>query len=194
MSQKTQLSEPKLAPPGAGLPVIELQFIRILFKVKRTFGSRDGLIAKFRREQAEIMKLVQICDSSQRGTRILVKWVPGLEDSSRYWSVWMVLEHLRITNLAFAKFVRLLARGTVPRTKVDTAMVKPSSVGEEVEVTFTESCEMFLKNIPSSQELENSATLTHPWFGPMNAYSWLALGSLHLSVHRRQLQRVIAGL
>ncbi|MBX3389322.1 MAG: hypothetical protein KF691_07680 [Phycisphaeraceae bacterium] len=40
--------------------------------------------------------------------RVLIPRLRGLEDSSRYWSVWMMLDHLRIVNSQVAMVIASL--------------------------------------------------------------------------------------
>jgi len=37
-------------------------------------------------------------------------------------------------------------------------------------------------------------TAPHPWFGDLTAQRWVCLGAVHQQIHRRQLQRIMAGL
>ena len=50
-------SDPQLAPPGAGLPAIELWVARLLFALKRLRGNRETFVAKFEQERAAIRAL-----------------------------------------------------------------------------------------------------------------------------------------
>ncbi|MEO8426326.1 MAG: hypothetical protein ABI651_04355, partial [Verrucomicrobiota bacterium] len=90
--------EPKLAPPGAGLPKIELFIARLLFRWRRWRGNRDSFHTRFQQGRAAIEKLIESCDAKTAACRVLIERPRGLEDSSRYWSVWMTLDHLRIVN------------------------------------------------------------------------------------------------
>src|SRR5215472_12523732 len=90
--------EPKLAPPGAGLPKIELLVARLRFALSRARGDRKSFDAAFQRERERVRGLVGGLDANSAARRVLIRRVPGLEDSSRYWSVWMTLEHLRIVH------------------------------------------------------------------------------------------------
>src|SRR4051794_28863260 len=90
--------EPKLAPPGAGLPKPELFIARLLFAWRRTMGNREVFNAHFQRERAAIESMISGADAGSCGRRVLIQRVRGLEDSSRYWSVWMTLDHLRIVH------------------------------------------------------------------------------------------------
>ncbi len=52
------VTEPRLAPAGAGLPAIELLVAKLIFSWKLRAESREGWSARFRRERAEIRGLV----------------------------------------------------------------------------------------------------------------------------------------
>jgi len=97
--------EPQLAPPGAGLPRIEQLIARVLFARRRRNGSREAFNAHFRNEHELIRKMVEACSRDSGARRVLIQRVRGLEDSSRYWSVWMTLDHLRIVNSQIARIV-----------------------------------------------------------------------------------------
>ena len=43
------------------------------------------------------------------GRRVLIRRPPGLEDSSRYWSAFMTLEHLRIVHREMVRIIDALA-------------------------------------------------------------------------------------
>src|SRR4051794_8680829 len=90
--------EPRLAPPGAGLPVPELFIARLLFAFRRWNGSREAFNTRFESERRAISELLKECDPEAAARRVLIQRPRGLEDSSRYWSVWMTLDHLRIVN------------------------------------------------------------------------------------------------
>lgn len=115
---------PTLAAPGAGLPAPELWIARLLFALKLRFGSRRSFTARFERERAAIQKILAQFPPERRGEQVLIPRLRGLEDSSRFWSVWMTLEHLRITNTVFANVIQRLSQGEVPERKASTAEVK----------------------------------------------------------------------
>lgn len=191
----TPITEPKLAAPGAGLPPIEWFFARRLFARKRRTGTREMFNEAFRQERRTICELVDRCDATLRGRRILIKRLRGLEDSSRHWSVWMTLDHLRITNEAFAHVIVSLASGSVPVQKASTADVKPSpAVGPEAEERFEASCDRLLTAVESVADLKTATRYAHPWFGPLNAAGWHALSALHMEIHRRQIEKILSEL
>ncbi len=184
--------EPKLAPPGAGLPKPELLIARLMFAWQRRTGTRESFNAKFQRERETVRTLYKSCDEETGATRVLIKRVPGLEDSSRYWSVWMTLEHLRIMHQGLARTIQSLARGVVPQGKASTANVKPAiNITSAVVKDFEQSCDDLMATVEKIPNLNTKARFAHPWFGPLNAAGWHAMASTHLSIHREQIARIL---
>ncbi|HEX7653656.1 MAG TPA: hypothetical protein VF607_09125, partial [Verrucomicrobiae bacterium] len=105
---------PNLAPPGAGLPAIEMVLARTFFAWRRTLGNRTSFTRDFQREQDQIAKLIAHLPPERAAQRVLIPRLRGLEDSSRYWSVWMTLEHLRIMHTGITGIMQALAQGKVP--------------------------------------------------------------------------------
>jgi uncharacterized damage-inducible protein DinB len=177
------------------LPAPELWIARALFALKRLLGSREAFTERFLQERRTIRALLASCDPVRRGERVLIPRLRGLEDSSRFWSVWMTLEHLRITNSVFATVITSLAHGRVPSKQASTAHVKPrSDVTEEVEAAFEASCEAMVSAVAAMPNLKTAARYAHPWFGPLDAAGWHALSAAHLGIHRQQLAKIIAAL
>lgn len=186
-------TEPQLAPPGAGLPAIELFIGGRMFALKRLLGSRESFTATFEQERMAIRDLVNSCAAAKRGERVLIPRLRGLEDSSRFWSVWMTLDHLRITNSVFAMVITSLAHGKVPQRKASTAEVKPDpAVTAAVESAYEESCDKLLAVVAAVPDLKTSVRYAHPWFGPLNAFGWHAISATHMGIHRAQIARIIA--
>ena len=187
-------TEPKLAAPGAGLPAIEHFIARLLFGLRRLTGNREAFTAKFQRERSAIRGLVDSCDVAKRGQRVLIARRRGMEDSSRNWSVWMTLDHLRIVNHELARIISVLAEDVVPPGEASTAAVKPSpAVTASVVAEYEASCDALLAAVVAVPDLKTAARFAHPWFGPMDASGWHALAGGHMGIHRAQIERIIAG-
>lgn len=190
-----QNPSPTLAAPGAGLPGVELRIARVLFALRAWTNNRRQIDALFQRERALVAEWVRSCPAGRLGERVLIPRPRGLEDSSRYWSVLMTLDHLRIVNLACAMIIRELSEGRVPAGKASTAEVKPSpDVTEAVIAAYEASCDEFLAAVASAKNLDNPARFPHPWFGPMSARRWHVLAAVHLGLHRKQLESIVRGL
>jgi hypothetical protein len=186
---------PRLAPPGAGLPKIELFFARLIFRFGLRTTSLTAAQATLASEHDAILALVRGCDAATGAKRVLIRRLPGLEDSSRYWSVFMTLDHLRIVNDAISDAVSALLDGRVPPGAASTAAVKPSEdVGAEVVEAFTASCRR-LEGIVAAAPTAALATpirYAHPWFGPLDAAAWFFMAGFHLRLHRGQVERILA--
>jgi hypothetical protein len=154
--------ELNLAPPGAGLPPLELLVARLLFTINRWIASPESDVTRFNRERLAIRTLVSACEDNSGAHRVLIKRVPGLEDSSRFWSVWMTLDHLRIVHTAIRDVIRGLAICRVPPGAASTAAVKPSpTVGAAIVHAYEHSCDDLITAIGSVREwLSEHATLT----------------------------------
>ncbi len=89
---------PRLAQPGAGIPLIERLIGGTVFAFRRRRGTREGFVQAFSHERSQIHRLIESHDKSALGKRVLIPRLRGLEDSSRHWSVYMTLDHLRIVK------------------------------------------------------------------------------------------------
>lgn len=183
---------PQLAAPGAGLPLIELGIANLLLRVRLWSGNRESFNARFNQERLAIRALVASCRGEQGGVRALIARPVGLEDSSRDWSVWMTLDHLRIVHSEIATVVELLGRDVAPQQKVSTATVKPDpNVTASVIADYEASCETVLAAVAAVPDLRTKVCLPHPWFGPMDAFGWYGLLGVHMAIHRVQIQRIL---
>jgi hypothetical protein len=190
-----ETTEPKLAPPGAGLPKPELFIGRLLFAIRCRTGNRATFDADFSREREAIRKLTVPLDEASAARRVLIERVRGLEDSSRHWSVWMTLEHLRIVNRGITGAIIKLSRGSAPEGVASTAAVKPSAgVTGEVVAAYESSCDDLLATVAAVDDLKTKVRYDHPWFGPLDASQWHAMAGSHMRIHRVQIERIVRGL
>lgn len=186
---------PKLAAPGAGLPKIERFFANLMihWKAKRT--SREAAAVTFATERDAIFKLLRSTPTERLTTPVLIKRLPGLEDSSRYWSLLMTVDHLRIVNDQIAGVIASLCKGKVPAGAASTAAVKPSEqVDSSVIAAFEKTCADYEKTVAAQSDLKTALTFPHPWFGPMDAAAWHFMTGFHMRLHRKQMELILAGL
>ena len=187
-----EATEVQLAPPGAGLPRLELFIARIRFGRWVRRGSRELFNATFSQERKAIRELYESCDSATAGRRVLIKRLRGLEDSSRNWSVWMTLDHLRIVTRSGAGVIISLGKGVVPGGQASTAAVKPSpDVTASVVADYEASCDAVLEAAARTANLKTSVRYVHPWFGPLDAFSWHALAAGHMRIHHGQIRQIL---
>lgn len=162
---------------------------------KRWTGSPQSFREKFIAERQIIQGLISGKNAKELSKRVLIARPRGLEDSSRYWSVWMTLDHLRIVHHAFVGVIGSLAEERVPDGEASTAAVKPDEhVTEAVVAEYEESCDALLAMMKGIENFKTRAKFPHPWFGPMDAHGWLALSGGHMAIHRKQIERILKGL
>lgn len=186
---------PHLAPPGAGLPKVELFFANLIFRWSLWRSNHARAVANLAERRQQILTLVQPCSLETGSRQVLIKRLPGLEDSSRFWSVYMTLDHLRIVNDEIAQTITLLLSEQVPTRPASTAAVKPrAEVGPEVVAEFSAACARLEAAAGTGQSLATAARHRHPWFGPLDAAAWHFMAGFHLNLHRQQIERIFAGL
>jgi hypothetical protein len=192
MSDPPSTDQPKLAPPGAGLPWLELRIARLGFKFLSRRTTREKSAALLAQQRADILELARRCDAQTGARRVLVRRLRGMEDSSRFWSVFMTLDHLRIVNLAVAGTIRMLGQGKTSDRKVSTADVKPDPRADgKVVDEFDLSCRLVERCAGQVPDLKTRLRFDHPWFGSLDAAQWYFLAGIHLRLHRQQIELII---
>lgn len=184
--------EPQLALPGAGLPSYELFIARLLFRYRRYTENHTTFNENFIKERQLIAGLIKNVRIENALKRVLIKRIPGLEDSSRYWSVCMTLDHLRIVHEQISYVIKELLENRVPKGKASTANVKPDAhVTETAFAMYEKSCDMLLNLVSNHKNLKTKKKYAHPWFGPLDAAGWHALAATHLKIHRVQIEHIL---
>lgn len=192
MTTTSAPEKPRLAPPGAGLPAVELLIAKAIFAVRRWTATRTAVTAQFERERQAIAGLYVDRDKASLSRHVLIPRLRGLEDSSRFWSVYMTLEHLRIVNGAITQVIGALCSEHTPPGQASTAAVKPGEyIGAEVVPAYETSCDAFLAQVAAQPVLKTKARYAHPWFGPLDAAGWYAVAAMHMGVHRAQIEHIL---
>lgn len=195
MNNNSSTSIPKLAPPGAGLPPIERFIANLMVHTQARRTTPAQAAATFAAEHSSIMETLRGRDPTLLSQPILIKRLPGLEDSSRHWSVFMVADHLRIVNQEIADVITALCAGRLPSRQASTAAVKPApDVTASVIADFDQSCQHLAATAASQSDLNTALKYAHPWFGPMNAAKWYFMAAFHMRLHRKQIHRILATL
>lgn len=194
MQTLNQSTEPKLAPPGAGIPFYQKWALKLL--IGPLVAGKSNWVQNWQglhRVNQKIMTLLVGLTSEQMKQKILVPPQRGLEDSSRYWSIAMTLEHLLIVDAHMKNLMIELSHGRVPDVVVDTATVKPLGAmsPEEAIQKFKIFSETVEKEVEAKLgDRECKARLKHPWFGPSTAKQWQWVMMAHHGVHYQQLKEI----
>lgn len=197
MPEQVDEVQKSLAPPGAGLPRGQALLLRFLaFPLYCATTRWEKALEAFTREGERILALVEPLSPSQFQQRVLVQAPIGMEDSSRYWSSAMVLEHLIEVGSRVATGIVELTNGEPVSIKADVADVKPQGgKGPEIIAQYRDFLQDYVHTLREDVgDVKSQLRHLHPWFGNLTAHQWACLGAIHQGVHRRQVQRIVAGL
>lgn len=184
-------------PPGHGLPRLENIWLNSIFKTGLLFWSDQHALNLYARESQSTFHLVDDCDYDFASTQTMVPKLLGIEDSSRYWSLFMVLDHLIQVDRTIMRVIDVLVDGVIPRGIIDIADYKPSNeVGSETLEQFSECRREYQQQMQSLLDrkvrLRNTVRFSHPWFGPMSAHGWHCLAAVHQRIHGKQARKIAA--
>lgn len=192
------MSEPKLQAPGAGIPLIELLVAKyLIFPNRYRTTSIEKAIADFREESNTILELARKLSAEQLAERRLIPRLRGLEDSSRFYSVAMTIEHLVMAGQGVRGTILGLSRNQENMPSRGTAQLKPSTSvdAEEILAKFDQMTDAFVRTVEKIDFGKNvQARHPHPWFGPLTARQWLVFAAPHQNIHRRQIEAIIERL
>lgn len=188
----------KLEKPGAGLPLAESLVLRFwVGPVMSKKASWEENWRRFDKTTASLLKLVDPLDETQLTTKVLVPSQRGLEDSSRYWSAAMLLEHLVIVGQQVKGGVLALSRDVIPKGKASVAAVKPPGqmTGAEAVALYKNFASTLKADIDTGvKDKDSKAKFRHPWLGPLTCRQWQWLFAAHQSIHLHQLHEIVKRL
>lgn len=190
---------PLLDKPGAGVPTSERLFYK--YYVGPYIAARsdwDKNWNTFDSINRKTIALAETLTDEQLTSRILIPRLRGIEDSSRYWSVAMTLEHLVIVGTGLTGIIKSLGANIVPPIKVNTASVKPKGEHEpQTDINdfrrFAGSTRMVIEQA-TRLPVSRIHKLDHPWFGPFDALQWQWMLGVHGVIHYRQIKAITAQL
>src|ERR1700730_4414864 len=187
----SMISPVTLQPPGAGLPAFEVAWLRVYFRLACGVTSQNAAMQRFKLEGEKIVSLARSVPATQGTVRVLIDRITGIEDSSRYWSVFMVLDHLRIVDEGITRIIEDLSNDRPFAREVRFEGVKPGfDAGPNVLDRFVKSVAAYEATVNRLGKLGRRVRHPHPWFGPMTAHDWHCLAGIHHGVHRRQIERI----
>ena len=184
-----------LAPPGAGIPLLERRVLGVGIQLAAQLVAKDRLTGMFRDEALRAVAIARQLSEEAGRRRVLIPRFLGIEDSSRNWSVYMTLEHLVIVNSAIAAALPRLYAGRAISTEVRVEDVKPvAEAGPEQIEDLVRLVDRYTDMVEKLGNLRAGIAHPHPWFGSLSAAQWHALAAVHNSVHRRQIERIVKAL
>jgi len=156
--------------------------------------SWDGSVELLERQGRRLVEMAGGRDEARLTERVLVPPQLGLDDSSRYYSYSMVLEHLTITGHGIARIVSDLTHLRRPAGEIRTAALKPSgelSVDEAAGGYQGMLSEFRRLTIDEAGDRDPPLRFEHPWFGPLDALRWMRFAPFHQTLHLKQARRIL---
>ena len=181
---------------GTGLPPVEQAFLSTSLKLGCSLMSDARALQFFLKEAGDIIDLVDDVDYDFASQRVLVPRFRGMEDSSRKWSLFMVLDHLCRVDREILRTIDVLNDDIQPRGEFDTAWYKPDQdCGADIIDEFRDLIFEFKETVEVKCPLSRGTPrFAHPWFGSLDAHQWLCLSAYHHRLHRKQARKIAAML
>lgn len=184
---------PESEPARSGLPLFEQFYLNLFFKIDCSIRSDKSALAEFEASSRDILQVVDSNDLGVLSQEILLPRLQGLQDSSRNWSVLMVLDHLATVNKAIMDTIRSLRSGSHPFEEIALANFQPDeNAGADAIEKFRETNRRYWSFAKSHQPLRTGLTHLHPWFGELDGHAWHCLAAAHQKIHRRQIYKILA--
>ena len=118
MPDPAPTAAPALEAPGAGLPWYELAVAkRALFPLRCAQLGWAGASRLFQAEGERVLALLALIPPERQAERILIDRLPGMEDSSRYWSAAMTVSTSTSSGSRFAGWSPRCGPGRLPRRR-----------------------------------------------------------------------------
>ncbi|MBY0405495.1 MAG: hypothetical protein K2X66_16455 [Cyanobacteria bacterium] len=196
MTHDTPATTVQLQPPGKGLPFLEQILSHyVLLPLACTVMSNKEAIETLVIEGQTMVRWIEAASEEEIQSPVLIPKITGIEDSSRYWSALMTLEHLNITSNLMAKTIEALTRGeqsALPVARVEA--VKPHTELQKEKVI--QAYQLFLNTYPDKMNslvphFSKENRHQHPWFWKLNAHEWLCINALHHRIHKKQVKLIL---
>lgn len=182
--------------PATGISALERLIGGLLIRRFTRATPPHSVPAKLRVQQQELASLVGRAGPGAQ-TRIQIRRLRGLEQSSTNYSLAMIADHLARVNRDLAITITALARNQPSPIDVVIAHYKPDPAAVAADVL--NGLDRSIRDLEAALADERAilaSTLRHPhpWFGPLPAPTWAAFGPFHQELHLRQARLVAAAL
>lgn len=184
-----------IEPAGAGIPWHERRVADLVLRIYASAAPPAAILRAFRRDARQALSLARGLSGEQGRTRVPIQRFPGIEGSSRNWSVYMTLDHLVMVNTAITALIHAICSDHNHGVEIRVEDVKPHADAGADRIQALESVvERYTDMIQRLGSLRSRQRHPHPWFGPLTARQWHALAAIHNRTHRAQIERILRRL
>jgi len=145
------------------------------------------------RQASRLLDLAEGLPAPLLERRVLVPRQIGLEDSSRFHSWTMVVEHLTIAGDGIAAILSALTHGIAPAGTVRVEDLKPAGgIGAPQAVERYRAMLRRLRDtiLDDGADWNTGLRHAHPWFGPLGPGAWACFAPFHQAIHLKQARRI----
>ncbi len=182
--------------PPTGIPALERFIARLIIRRWAIANPPEESARLCRLQQGELIGLIDRA-GPHATTRVQIKRLRGLEESSTNYSLAMVAEHLARVNRDLAKVLTDLARDRPSPLVVAIANYKPAPDAQpEAALRDLDASIADLERALADPRAlrEGRQTHVHPWFGPLSSRIWATFAPFHQALHLRQAHEIVKGL
>ena len=170
-----------------------MSILQPIIQTKFACTSRKSADALIRDELDLTLKVGELLGPGNGIKSAKVPAMMGIDEDMRSWSYYQILEHNKIVNKTIMTTVmHLLGQGdpVAPGFNSKTDVMPSAAAGITQVEAFRESVEAYLAAVSAFPKLRATQTRPHPLFGPFNAHKWHCMSGFHLSLHRKQAEKV----
>ena len=162
-------------------------------------SSFAGSISTFEKQANKILSSVNELDYDLLGIEGSIPGLVGLRHESCTWSAYMVIDHLRLHTDFLLNAMRSLVVANELTAPIPAVRYwQPDDVGSESLDHFQDSVWQyvaFANNLAESgKHRQATGTILHPQYGSLDLKRLSVYGNLHLNLHRRQIQAILASI
>ena len=174
-------------------------WLRANFEMRCLTNSFAGSVAAFEKQANQILSTVAEYDYDILGMPETISPLVGLRSESCSWTVYMVIEHLRLHTDFLLEAIRSLIINNELRAPTPTIRyLRPEDVGSESVDRFQDSVWAYVgfanNLIESRKHRQSTGSIRHPLYGLLNVKRLSIYGQHQISIHRRQIQAIIASI
>jgi len=176
---------------------IEATWLKASFELRCLSGSFVRQTKRFEASASQILQTVNDHDYDMLSRTPRIPRLMGMRRTSREWSVFMVIDHLRRhTDFVLQEMRSLLTDSGGISQRPSFHYFVPDDAGAECIDQFQDSVWQYLGfvgNLEESRDHRRSTgSIEHPLLGRLNLVRLNAYAGFHLSIHRSQIQKILA--
>lgn len=174
-------------------------WLRSNFEMRCLTSSIAGSVTAFEKQADQILSIAGEHDYDLLGMTEPIAPLAGLWPQSCSWSVYMAIEHLRLHTDWLLESMRSFVIANQLRAPTPALRYwQPDDVGSETVDRFQDSVWAYIgfanNLIESQKHRQATGAIRHPLYGLLNLKRLSVYGHHHISIHRRQIQAIIASI